>query len=465
MTFARPMRIGLALVIGILGFAAGAAAQTNDEVFPQFQWNFSTPGARANGMGRTFIGMADDATATVTNPAGLVSLTKPQVYAEYKNTNISVDRLAAVDSFLAGHQNPTTFSTNVNALSFFNVSAPIGHGLAAGFTVHQFLNYQETFQLAARGIPDINNPSQIVKDSTGSSFATNPVDGHADFKGTSYAGTIAYAVNDQLRVGLTVSENHLSAESTGTRTGIIFGAAFPGDPTALGASPIIKNQTVISDSANAFGLALGVLYRQSENFSIGFDYTRSPKFHIDENFLQNPGFTANPCCGTQQTLVAFAGFPKSIAINTPDHFGVGVGVRVMPNLLIGVDVVRVNYSSLADDFTLVVSFDSPTLSPTMFTVDNVTEFHVGAEYNLMTGKNPVFLRGGLFTNPNHTVHYSATSTDNVENSNFNAVYNLLPRDTEVRGTVGAGVAIGPRFQVDIAYVIKKEFVASTAVRF
>src|ERR1019366_1154494 len=198
MTFVRPICIGLALVAGTLGFAAGAAAQTNDEIFPQFQWNFSTPGARANGMGRSFIGMADDATAAVTNPAGLMSLTKPQVDAEDKNTNIKVDRLAAVYSWLPGHQNPTTFSTDVNEHSFFNVSAPIGHKMAVGFTVHQFLNYQETFHLSPRGIPDITNPNVIVQDSTGSSFATNPVDGTANFKGTSFGGSIAYSVTDQL---------------------------------------------------------------------------------------------------------------------------------------------------------------------------------------------------------------------------------------------------------------------------
>ena len=128
-------------------------------------------------------------------------------------------------------------------------------------------------------------------------------------------------------------------------------------------------------------------------------------------------------------------------------------------------MVRINYSSLAKDFTIVVSFDSPTLKPTMFTIDDVTEVHFGAEYNIVTGNNPVFVRAGVFTNPNHTVHFSATDTGKVENSNFNAVYNLLPRDTEVKGTVGAGVAIGPRFQVDAAYVIGKEFIASMAVRF
>jgi hypothetical protein len=83
----RPMRIALALLAAAAGLAGSAAAQTNDEIFPQFQWNFASPGARANAMGQAFIGVADDATAATTNPAGLVNLTRPQVYLEYKNTD------------------------------------------------------------------------------------------------------------------------------------------------------------------------------------------------------------------------------------------------------------------------------------------------------------------------------------------------------------------------------------------
>jgi long-subunit fatty acid transport protein len=79
MTTIRACRFVLLLTVASLGLAAAAGAQTNDEVFPQVQWNFSTPGARANGMGRTFIGTADDASAAVTNPAGLMNLTRPQV--------------------------------------------------------------------------------------------------------------------------------------------------------------------------------------------------------------------------------------------------------------------------------------------------------------------------------------------------------------------------------------------------
>ena len=101
----------------------------------------------------------------------------------------------------------------------------------------------------------------------------------------------------------------------------------------------------------------------------------------------------------------------------------------------------------------------------MFTVDDATEVHFGAEYNIVTGNHPVFLRAGLYTNPDHTIHFSKTIPDNVSNSLYNAIYNLLPRDTEVKGTFGGGIAIGPRYQIDLAYVWNKEFVASAAVRF
>src|SRR3954454_6001865 len=98
MKMIRAVRAAL-IVAATVGVVVPAAAQTNDEVFPAVQWNFSTPGARANGMGRTFIGQADDASAAVTNPAGLMNLTRPQVYAEYKNFDISVNRLANPDAF------------------------------------------------------------------------------------------------------------------------------------------------------------------------------------------------------------------------------------------------------------------------------------------------------------------------------------------------------------------------------
>ena len=62
--------------------AAMAAAQINDEINAGLQFNFSPPGARSLAMGSAFSGLADDATAAYSNPAGLLWLSRPEVSVE-----------------------------------------------------------------------------------------------------------------------------------------------------------------------------------------------------------------------------------------------------------------------------------------------------------------------------------------------------------------------------------------------
>lgn len=450
MTWERGARAVLGAIGAVMAVASGAAAQANDEVFPQLKWNFSTPGARANGMGTTFIGIADDATATVANPAGLVRLTRPQVYFEYKNVNLEVNRLANVDAFIT--LEPTTFSTNVSSLSFLSASMPIGERLAVGFTRHEFLNYQETFSLAPRGVP-----ATFFR----SDFALFPVEGEADFRGVTWAGTVSLAVTDRFDVGFTFGMNQLSAESLAQRTAVEFGAAFPSDPSALFGTGIIANETSIDDSDSAPSFGFGALYRASETLSVGFNFVKGPRFTVSETRRLNPGF---PDFNSLPLIEDF-GFPKDVSINVPNRIGVGVAYRPVPRLLVGVDAVRIGYSSLVEDFTLI--FDYGVLTGDEYTIDDVTEVHVGAEYNVITGSSPVFIRAGFFTNPNHSVRFNGTAPplDQDPVDVESAVNNSLPRKAERRGTVGAGFALGLNFQVDLAYVIGRDFVASAAMRF
>ena len=489
MTIGRNVRMYLGVLVVLLGMSASAAAQTNDEIFPNLQWNFSTPGARANAMGRAFIGMADDATATVSNPAGLVSLTKPQVYFEYKNTNLKVDRLAATDSLTT--LAPTTFSTDINALSFFTISMPVGKRAAVGLTRHQFLNYQETFNLNARFIPGSG------------AFAFNPVSGNADFKGAEYGATVSVALTDQLNAGVTLALDTLSANSTATRNALVFGPAYPGNTNDVSGSSIVNNQTTINNSETAAAVSFGLLYKPSEKLSLGFNFVQGPKFTLQENETINPG-SNNQCtpttsCGTQGTLTTvvspagFATFPMTVHINVPNRVGVGVAVRPNSRWLFALDIVRINYSSLADGFTPIFDyFDEvsstnssqqclattpacvakPALTGSEFSIKDVTETHFGAEYNLATGNKPIFVRAGVFTNPDHRVSFNGFSSTTlpaadvtVLNAAYKAQYNLLARSDDVRGTIGAGIVLSQQMQLDLAYVFGQEFVASTAIRF
>src|SRR5213592_809885 len=120
----RTCGIVASVLLSLLALPSRASAQANDEVFPNLVWNFATPGARAHGMGRTFIGVADDATAAVTNPAGLLNLNKPQIYGEYRNSRLTFDRLSSSNA-LVTHE-PTSTTRDISDFSFASVSAPVG---------------------------------------------------------------------------------------------------------------------------------------------------------------------------------------------------------------------------------------------------------------------------------------------------------------------------------------------------
>jgi long-chain fatty acid transport protein len=443
MTF-RAVGIGIAMVLGLASVAGTAAAQSNDGEVSNLQWNFSTPGARANGMGRTFIGIADDATASVTNPAGLVNLTRPQIYGEYKNSRLTFDRLSASNSLTT--RIPTSTNLDVSALSFASASAPLGSRLAVGFSVYRFLDYHENINLAARPIPG-----------TDSTFF--PVTGRSDFTGTSYGGSFAFLVTKDLRLGATVAINQLDASSVATRTGI------PGD--TVRPANIIANRVGVDDNQTAPSATVGALYRLlGDKLTVGASYTKSPQFTIQQSKVVNQSTTTN------DNLVASDGFPKPVDLNVPDHFGAGISFRATPRLLIAGDAVRTTYSSLSKTTTLVFFVDAGVITGSDFVTPDVTELHLGAEYNVYSLKgNMVLVRGGVFTNPDHTTRYVPTTKPDRTAAEANAInteiatYNLIPAKDETRGTLGVGIVIGRRTQFDIAYAVGGDFVASAAWRF
>jgi hypothetical protein len=96
---------------------------------------------------------------------------------------------------------------------------------------------------------------------------------------------------------------------------------------------------------------------------------------------------------------------------------------------VAVDVVRVLYPS---DFT-----------------DDVTEFHVGGEYQIMSGgSHRFFVRTGLYTGKEGELTFP-----------------LPPLKTTTTGTFGFGAVIGQQLQVDLAVLTRKELVVSAAYRF
>src|SRR6185503_21317819 len=111
MSVRRCLLVFALLAIG-LSWSRPASAQTDEEFFQTFPLNFSNPGARAQAMGGAFIAIADDASAAVTNPAGLSNLTRQQAYFEYKGFNAPVAKLNNFNSLIDGSAQLTAPNTS-----------------------------------------------------------------------------------------------------------------------------------------------------------------------------------------------------------------------------------------------------------------------------------------------------------------------------------------------------------------
>src|SRR5438477_289817 len=148
----RALRGGcLLLTIGWLGLAAPAAAGdkglTNSETFSGFQFNFNNPGARSLGMGGAFVAVADDATAVIANPAGLVILQRPELSAEVKfqryNNTVEAFSNTPADAFGENFKSKD-FDDSVVTPSFFSFVYPTERVVVAAF-VREQINYKSTF--------------------------------------------------------------------------------------------------------------------------------------------------------------------------------------------------------------------------------------------------------------------------------------------------------------------------------
>lgn len=406
------MRVRLWLAGILLGVASTAFGITDEVMWEQFEFNFSSPGARANAMGRAFVGLADDATAAQSNPAGLVLLTLPEVSFENKNTQFTSLRPAAADSLQTGET--TDFGRSINSPAFASFVYP-RHDLRLALFRQEYLNYEEEYRLEKRIVP--NTQMTLFQ-----------VDGHVKFKGVNWGLATAYRFSTKFFAGLSARASQLDVESVQERE--------------IRTGP----NTRIDGSSTKFGLTAGFIVNPSRKFSVGGVYERNARYHFVETFQRRTGDFAPPI---------------ELVVKVPDRFTFGTALRPTEGFTFVADVVRVNYSQLSDNLTIV--FNAASV-PSDFRIKDATEVHFGAEQIFFIGSTAVAVRGGFFTNPPHRLRYSGQEIAAVAAFNFG-----LDREaTAASYTVGGGVAVSNQTQIDGALLFSdtfNEFSLSFVLRF
>jgi long-subunit fatty acid transport protein len=135
----------------------------------------------------------------------------------------------------------------------------------------------------------------------------------------------------------------------------------------------------------------------------------------------------------------------------PQHYSFGISAKLEENLTLAFDLNRISYSKQITDHFLILDFIN-LLNRRNYFINDVTEFHMGAEYRIYRRGNTFAIRGGLFTDQDHQLHFrSLPDTDPVAAAVESFRFNSLKQPDVVGATFGAGVALNNKIQIDAAF--------------
>jgi long-chain fatty acid transport protein len=374
-------RLPAAIAYALIGSAAlacspSAFAITDLETNAAIPFSFSNPGARSLGMGGAFVGLADDATAAYTNPAGLTQLVQTEVSLEGRRVETSspftFGGSATVNPFTQSGIGVGSTSNANSSPSFISLVLPRGDWSFA-FYRHELAKFNTSYTGAGgTQLPDF--AQQVA-----------PFVGAADLHIVDYGFSMALKANDRLSLGAGVSYYDFSLTS-------LRGAFDPNNNNSL--------LNAVGDAGDDHGLAvtLGARFRFNDQWSAGFAYRVSPKFNYTEAIFV-PDSTG---------ALTFAA-AKNAQFKVPDVISAGVSYHPTDVLVVNFDVDRVMYSQLTGKLNSIFD-DIPASTLDQLNVPNGTEIHAGAEYTFANFANPLSLRAGVWYDPRHTIEFQGTPT-------------------------------------------------------
>jgi long-subunit fatty acid transport protein len=387
----RRTLLGFGILFVAVPFASAQTRPTATTLPIQFQ--FAPPGARALAMGASFVAIADDATASESNPAGLTILTKPEVSAHFRTTRFENEY---VDPFQGDPDQRGTFASRVFSPAYFSFVYPFKNA-AVSVYYQQATNFESASFFSAEGEVFVGIPANLGLTSRAELLLDN------------VGASLAYKVGPQVAIGASVRASRLRFTNTGDTFDY---RDVDGDSYQL--------LEEINDDARTVTFNAGVLLNPNGKISAGVFYKQGGKFDLTRVTQE---FSAGPFFGD---LLESGPTPEEVRYQVPDAFSGGIAVRPTDRWVLSGELTWIKYSVLSPSAETLA--DNPD---TLEAIDDGVEIHFGTEYTFLSGQTPFSIRAGVFTDPDHDGQ-------------------RLLDAKQVHGTVGAGFVLGGRFQVDFA---------------
>lgn len=449
MSYRCPVLAAIAILF-LIGAHEYAEAQTNERAYESFASRPLIPGARAIGMGKAFVGIADDATAAASNPAGLSNLLDPEVSFEWAHTDLKTERMIGLNPLRTVQS-----SVVVQFPTFGSAVLPLGRLTLAGFHFAR-QRYKEEFR-----IPNFDSNGTVPQ---GGYYGDMDI----SVAVTGFGGSFIFT--NRLSIGATVTLNHLNAVVNSNSSD----ANEPGQVH-------FRSGTVTTGDATELSSEVGVLFKATPQLTIGAAlqpgvtfkttteikgvFSTDPVFDPTTNRFRNLTLPVGEILGHENTK-------PTTDFRVPTRATIGASMRLSPNLLVLADTAFVRYSERITPNFLIVDFlaqPSAGLSSALYKVNNGVEIHVGGEYRLRRVGRLIALRAGLFTDPDHQMRFDLAASNGSEQARGQAVqFNSFVPGTAVGYSVGAGTVFRNRLQVDAAYsrsMYERDLIVSTVFRF
>jgi long-chain fatty acid transport protein len=414
---------------------AQAQAQTSLQV--PLQFDFLNPGAKSMAMGGAFAGLADDATATFANPAGLTQLGKSEVSIEGRFSRVSTrflerGRLSGPitnegTDTIQGPRFGTTTGTHAGPgyISLAYVPTPDASAAgAAGPPSHLWVLAAYRHELVR---VDQEFFSQGVFQRIPEEFTSrrdSPQLGVRTMDVTAYGISGSYKPLPSLSVGASLTLYDFDLDSTFLRYSTV---GFFGPPD-LGFESGRSTQ-----KGSDFGIAptIGALWMGTRT-RVGLVYRRGASLNFQTQ------------AGTEPA--------RQSVFRVPHTLGLGASFRLRPTLLLAGELTHVSYSRIREDF--VTDQARASQREADFTLDNGIELHVGAQYTRPEMRFRPRFRAGLWYDPDHSVHFSpaGTSVTALDRAFDERLATALSTGkNQIHVTGGIGLSFGDRLELNAGF--------------
>jgi len=385
-----PPLLWLALVCLTLPSALGAQTLPFGISLPP-SLNFATSpspvgsGARAQGQGLAFIGVADDATAASHNPGGLVQLERPEVsivgsyFLRFERQDVTRPDTVVGDQTL--HQ------ANLNYLSAVYPFQLLQHNVVVSLNFQRLFDLQGDTDVASRFV-NIDGLQRVSSRQTGGLCTISPA--------------VAVQLTPTFSVGAAFN---IWPD--------LFGNGWEQQVSVRGDGRVVSGNRIVPFVSRGhiqehyafqgFNVTTGFLWTLNSIFSLG-GVVRTP-FTASVAHKHTSSLTVTLQDGSAP-VTTVAHFRETLDMHLPLAYGLGLAARLSDRLTLDLDVSRVHWSdfslqaSIRD--TLLVENGAPSgkgQAVLRGQGDDTTSVRLGAEYLWIRPKVVIPFRTGFFYDP------------------------------------------------------------------